>query len=118
MMSDDQERQVAAEIEQSHPQWAVLWGCYSRSFWAFPCFQAQQGTIISSHNREMLLASMHNIELSVSASRQVPAAANPVGVTPAAGASWITTGTAGEFSQRAPSSYSALRYKRTAGNKM
>jgi hypothetical protein len=27
-MTDDQERQVAAEIEQSHPHWVVLWGCY------------------------------------------------------------------------------------------
>jgi len=47
-MTDDQERQVAAEIEQSHPHWAVIWGCYSRRFWAFPYFQAPQGTIVSA----------------------------------------------------------------------
>ena len=77
MLPDDQERQVAAEIEQSHPQWVVLWGYHSRSFWAFPCFQAPQGTIVSSHDRETLLASMNEIELSVSVGRQMPPTANP-----------------------------------------
>ena len=65
-MTDDQERQVAAEIEQSHPHWAVIWGCYSRRFWAFPYFQAPQGTIVSAPDRDRLLADMHSIELKVS----------------------------------------------------
>jgi hypothetical protein len=68
-MTDDQERQVAAEIEQSHPHWVVLWGYYSRLFWAFPYFQAPQGTIVSAPDRDRLLADMHSIELKVSAGR-------------------------------------------------
>jgi hypothetical protein len=68
-MTDDRERQVAAEIEQSHPHWAVIWGCYSRRFWAFPYFQAPQGTIVSAPDRDRLLADMHSIELKVSIKR-------------------------------------------------
>jgi hypothetical protein len=68
-MTDDQERQVAAEIEQSHPHWAVMWGCYSRRFWAFPYFQAPQGTIVSAPDRDRLLADMRSIELKVSIRR-------------------------------------------------
>ena len=66
-MTDDQKRQVAAEIGQSHPHWVVLWGYYSRLFWAFPYFQAPQGTIVSAPDRNGLLADMHSIELKVSA---------------------------------------------------
>jgi|ERR1035437_816236 hypothetical protein len=68
-MTDDQERQVAAEIEQSHPHWVVLWGCYSRLFWAFPYLQVPQGTIVSAPDRDRLLADMHSIEFEVSAGR-------------------------------------------------
>jgi hypothetical protein len=68
-MTDDQERQVAAEIEQSHPNWAVMWGCYSRRFWAFPYFQASPGTLVSAPDRDRLLADMHSIEHAVSISR-------------------------------------------------
>ena len=68
-MTDDQERRVAAEIEQSHPHWAVMWGCHSRRFWAFPYFQAPQGTIVSAPDRDRLLADMHSIELKVSIRR-------------------------------------------------
>jgi hypothetical protein len=72
-MIDDQKRRVAAEIEQRDPHWMVLWGCYSRLFWAFPYFQAPRGTIVSAPDRDSLLASMRNIELTVSPWRQVPA---------------------------------------------
>jgi hypothetical protein len=68
-MTDDQERRVAAEIEQSHPHWAVMWGCHSRRFWAFPYFQAPQGTIVSAPDRDGLLADMRSIELEVSIRR-------------------------------------------------
>jgi hypothetical protein len=68
-MPDDQERQFAAEIEQSHPDWVVLWGCYSRLFWAFPYFQVPQGTIVSAPDRDRLLADMQSIELEVNAGR-------------------------------------------------
>lgn len=68
-MTDDQERQAAAEIQQSHPNWMVLWGYHSRLFWAFPYFQAPQGTIVSAPDRGRLLADMHSIELKGSTDR-------------------------------------------------
>jgi len=61
-MTDDQERQAAAEIEQSHPHWVVMWGCYSRLFWAFPHFQAPRGTIVSAPSGERLVVGMHDLE--------------------------------------------------------
>jgi hypothetical protein len=80
-MTDDQERQAAAEIEQSHPHWTVMWGCYSRLFWAFPQFQAPKGTIVSAADRERLLTEMHSVEAEVSARLRVPMYSSPVPAT-------------------------------------
>jgi DNA-binding transcriptional MocR family regulator len=76
-MTDDAERQVAAEIGQSHPQWLVLWGYHSRLFWAFPYFQVPQGTIVSARDRDKLLAGMQSIEVWASG-RQPMTALSPV----------------------------------------
>jgi hypothetical protein len=76
-MTDGAERQIAAEIEQSHPQWMVLWGYHSRLFWAFPLFQVPRGTIVSAHDRDGLLANMHTVELRASA-RQPMTVLSPV----------------------------------------
>jgi hypothetical protein len=81
-MTDDQERQVAAEVEQSHPHWVVLWGCYSRLFWAFPQFQAPKGTIVSAPSHKRLLADMHSVEVEVSANPREPMYSSPVPATP------------------------------------
>ncbi len=70
-MTDDQKRRVAAEIELSHPNWVVLWGCYTRLFWAFPHFLAPQGTIVSAPGPDRLLADMHSVELEMRASQQL-----------------------------------------------
>jgi hypothetical protein len=70
-MIDQEERRSAAEIEQSHPHWVVMWGCYSRLFWAFPRFQAARGTIVSARNGLQLLADMHRVEIDANASRVV-----------------------------------------------
>jgi len=70
---DDAERQVADEIEQSNPQWLVLWGYHSRLFWAFPYFRAPQGTIVSARERDKLLADMNTIELWASGRQPMPA---------------------------------------------
>jgi hypothetical protein len=61
-VADDEERYVAREIELSHPDWMVLWGCYSRLFWAFPRFQVPRGTIVSAPIRDWLVADMRSVE--------------------------------------------------------
>lgn len=66
-MIDEQEWRSAAEIEQSHPGWIVIWGCYSQLFWAFPRFQVPRGTIVSAPEQSQLLADMHRVEVEASA---------------------------------------------------
>jgi hypothetical protein len=81
-VTDDQEWQIAFEIDQSHPHWLVMWGCYSRLFWAFPIFQAPKGTIVSAPNPEMLLAGMRGVEVEMSASQRVPRYSSPTSAAP------------------------------------
>jgi hypothetical protein len=80
-MIDDRQWQAADEIDKSHPHWMVIWGCYSRMFWAFPRFDVPEGTIVSAADQDNLVAEMHRVEAEVSASRRRPAYASP---TPAA----------------------------------
>ena len=76
-MIDDPERQAAAEIEQSNSRWMVMWGCYSRLFWAYPLFLVPKGTIVSAPDRDQLLATMHSVEVEASTDSRVPAPEPP-----------------------------------------
>jgi hypothetical protein len=40
----------------------VMWGCYSRLFWAFPRFQVPSGTIVSARGPKDLITSMQKVE--------------------------------------------------------
>jgi hypothetical protein len=71
-VSDDEERHVASEIELSHPDWMVMWGCYSRQFWAFPLFLVPQGTMVSASRRDKLLAEMRSVQAEFTRRRRVP----------------------------------------------
>jgi hypothetical protein len=53
---------VAAEIAREHPRWLVLWGLYSREFWAFPNLPVERGTIVHAPDPEMLLIGMTEVE--------------------------------------------------------
>jgi len=33
-----EQRRIADQLQQAHPSWMVLFGEYSRMFWAFPLF--------------------------------------------------------------------------------
>jgi hypothetical protein len=76
-MTDDQERQVASEIEQSRPSWLVMWGCYSRLFWGFPRFSVPRGTIVSASKPDRLLADMDSVEAEQTAAPREPVYAAP-----------------------------------------
>jgi len=71
-MTEDQERQTAREVERHHPRWIVMWGCYSRLFWAFPRFEVPRGTIVSAPDPERLVVDMHRVEAEARVSAQVP----------------------------------------------
>lgn len=62
---DDQERQTAARIERENPRWLVMWGVYSRLYWAFPRFDAPPGMIIAAPDPGELLARMRRIEVAM-----------------------------------------------------
>jgi hypothetical protein len=76
-VSDEQQWQIAGEIEQSNRAWLVIWGRYSRLFWAFPRFKAPAGTILSASNPDQLLAYMDSVQLEQSAASREPAYAAP-----------------------------------------
>jgi hypothetical protein len=59
---DPDERHTAARLHQCNPQWLILWGCYSRLYWAFPLFDAPPGTLVSAPGTRQLLASMRQTE--------------------------------------------------------
>jgi hypothetical protein len=59
---DSPERGTAAQIERNRPYWIVIWGCYTRMYWAFPRFPAPKGTIVSAPDPDRLLAGLDCIE--------------------------------------------------------
>jgi len=60
---DQARRGIAAEIGREHPRWLVLWGLYSREFWAYPCLPVERGTIVHAPDPEMLLTGMTEVEV-------------------------------------------------------
>ncbi len=45
---DPGHRLEATRVQRGHPAWLVLYGAYSRQFWAFPTFAAEAGTIVTA----------------------------------------------------------------------
>jgi hypothetical protein len=66
---DEREHTAAARIGKRNPHWLIIWGTYSRLFWAFPLFDVPPGTIISAPSPTELLTRMREAEL---ASAQSP----------------------------------------------
>jgi hypothetical protein len=60
---DPGQRAAAAAIERDHPLWVVLYGPYTRTFYAFPGFAAPPGTMAAAPAPESLLADMQALEL-------------------------------------------------------
>ena len=46
--ADESRRTDARRVMEVFPSWLVVWGAYTRQFWAFPCFDAPRGTVVSS----------------------------------------------------------------------
>lgn len=59
---DDACRAIAEEINQSRPQWLVLYGCYSRLFWAYPLFDMRRRVVVHAGYPDALLARMDEVE--------------------------------------------------------
>jgi hypothetical protein len=60
---DPQQRAEAARVRRAHLAWLVLWGAYSRLFWAFPDFDAEAGTIVTATTPADLVVLMRQAEI-------------------------------------------------------
>jgi hypothetical protein len=58
-----QAREIAAQIERDFPQWLVMWGAYSREFWAFARFELPQGVIVHAADPDQLVMYMRDSEV-------------------------------------------------------
>jgi hypothetical protein len=59
---DVHQRRIAAQLQRENPCWFIMWGCYSRQFWAFPLFSVPSRTIVTARDAEKLLAMMYAAE--------------------------------------------------------
>jgi hypothetical protein len=59
---DNARRAFAEQINQARPHWLVLWGAYSRRFWAFPLFEMRPRMVVHASYPDALLARMDAAE--------------------------------------------------------
>ncbi len=67
---EDACRRAAAQLQLDYKHWLVMWGCYTRSYVAFPLFPVPSGTILTARTPADLAAKMRRQERSAGA--QVP----------------------------------------------
>ncbi|MGH7869693.1 MAG: hypothetical protein ACREP9_19215 [Candidatus Dormibacteraceae bacterium] len=68
--TDEQSYETAQKIEQAHPHWMVVWGLYSREYWAFPLLDVPRGTIVHATDPDMLVAAIEDVELAAAHSAE------------------------------------------------
>ena len=61
---DKRQRAIAQRIGQDFPQWLVIWGTYSRVYWAYPTFPIPKGTILHANDPDELIRQMREIQIS------------------------------------------------------
>jgi hypothetical protein len=55
-------RATAEQINQAHPQWLVLYGTYSKLYWAYPLFEMRRRLLVHAAYPDALIARMHQVE--------------------------------------------------------
>lgn len=60
--NEDACRRAAAQLQHDHENWLVMWGCYTRSFVAFPLFRAPRGTVLTATTPDEMAAKMRREE--------------------------------------------------------
>jgi hypothetical protein len=70
--SEDACRMAAAQLQHDHSHWLIMWGCYTRSYIAFPLFAAPRGTILTAAHPADLAAKMRRQERSARVSVPPP----------------------------------------------
>ena len=69
---DELERRAAVQLESRHPGWLVMWGTYTRVYWAFPRFNAPAGSILATPDAAELTTRMRQAELAASGRHPAP----------------------------------------------
>jgi hypothetical protein len=59
---DDAFRAFAEQVNEDRPQWLVVWGAYSRRFWAFPLFEMRTRIVVSAGYPDALVARLDEAE--------------------------------------------------------
>ena len=62
---DRARREQAARVEEVFPGWLVMWGPYTRQFWAFPRFAAPAGTIAQAADATALAGIIRRMQRAV-----------------------------------------------------
>jgi hypothetical protein len=65
---------IAARLQADFPRWLVLWGRYTRVYWAFPVFNAPRGSYFSEPDPDDLASRMEQAEMLY---RRDPSGRNP-----------------------------------------
>jgi hypothetical protein len=67
---DEQSYEAARTIEKAHPHWMVVWGLYSRQYWAFPLLDVPPGIIVHAPDPVMLVTAIEEVELAAAQSAE------------------------------------------------
>lgn len=64
MPADDEDecRAIAERINRDRPEWLVLWGCYTRQFFAFPLFDMRRPVLVRAVYPDALAARLDEAE--------------------------------------------------------
>jgi hypothetical protein len=46
--AEARQRQAVATLRQRHPDWMIMYGVYTRMFWAYPLFTTLTGKYVSA----------------------------------------------------------------------
>lgn len=60
---DPAQRRAAAAIQRANPAWLIMYGPWSRMYFAFPLFRAPPGAMLAAPAPAELLAAMRRAEL-------------------------------------------------------
>ena len=61
---DKRAHAIARRIGRDFPQWLVIWGTYSRVYWAYPTFPVPRGTVLHASDPGELARQMREIQIS------------------------------------------------------
>lgn len=60
---DPAQRRAAAQLQRHRPRWLIMYGPWSRLYWAYACFDVPQGMILAAEDPQELANLMQRAEL-------------------------------------------------------